>query len=116
MINLYFQNDNIGKDYNGLCDFNKNVDDCIGLCMLILYLHDKKLIDGLIDDTIDILFNNIVLEDDDICFKYICCMYNIFETLDETYIQKYDKRLNILKNSKICKKNKFKIMDILEMV
>ena len=43
-------------------------------------------------------------------------MYNIFETLDKTYIQKYDKRLNDLKNSKICKKNKFKIMDILEMV
>ena len=68
------------------------------------------------DDTIDILFNNIVLDDDDICFKYICCMYNIFETLDKTYIQKYDKRLNDFKNSKICKKNKFKIMDILEMV
>ena len=41
---------------------------------------------------------------------------NIFETLDKSYIQKYDKRLNDLKNSKICKKNKFKIMDILEMV
>lgn len=116
MKTTYFKNDNIRNDYDGLCDFNKNVDNCIGLCMLILYLHDKNLIDGLIDDTIDILFDNIVLDDDDICFKYICCMYNIFETLDKTYIQKYDKRLNDLKNSKICKKNKFKIMDILEMV
>ena len=116
MKTIYFKNDSIQNDYNGLCDFNKNVDNCIGLCMLILYLHDKNLIDGLIDDTIDILFNNIVLDNDDICFKYICCIYNIFETLDKTYIKKYDKRLNGLKNSKICKKNKFKIMDILEMV
>ena len=116
MKTIYFKNDNIRNDYDGLCDFNKNVDDCIGLCMLILYLHNKNLIDGLIDDTIDILFDNIVLDDDDICFKYICCMYNIFDTLDKSYIKKYDKRLKDLKNSKICKKNKFKIMDILEMV
>ena len=104
------------KDYDGLCDFNKNVDNCIGLCMLISYLYEKKLIDDVIIDTIDILFHNIILDDDDICFKYISCMYNIFETLDKSYIVKYDERLKSLKDSKISKKNKFIIMDILEMV
>ena len=62
MKTIYFKNDNIRNNYDGLCVFNKNVDNCIGLCMLILYLHDKNLINGLIDDTIDILFDNIVLE------------------------------------------------------
>jgi len=43
-------------------------------------------------------------------------MYNIFETLDTSYIVIYDERLKSLKDSKISKKNKFIIMDILEMV
>ena len=116
MKTMYFQNNNIRNDYDGLCDFNKNVDDCIGLCMLISYLYEKNLIDNIIIDTIDILFHNIILDDDDICFKYISCMYNIFETLDKSYIVKYDERLKSLKDSKISKKNKFIIMDILEMV
>ena len=110
-----FHNSSIKNNYDGLCDFNKNVDNCIGLSMLIYHLYEFKLIDS-VTDTIDILFHNIILDDDDICFKYISCIYNIFESLDKSYIKKYDERLKNLKNSKISKKNKFKIMDILEMV
>jgi hypothetical protein len=115
MKSYNFHNSSIKNNYDGLCDFNKNVDDCIGLCMLIYHLYEFKLIDS-VTDTIDILFDNIILDDDDICFKYISCIYNIFESLDISYIKKYNEQLKSLMYSKISKKNKFKIMDILEMV
>ena len=111
-----FKNNNFKKDYDGLCDYNKNIDDCIGLCMLILNLQKQNIVTGMLDDMINTLFNNIIIKDNDICYKYISCLYNIFYSIDDSYILKYDERLKALKDSKISKKNKFKIMDILEMV
>ena len=62
------------------------------------------------------MFNNIILDDEDICYKYIISMYNIFNILDKSYIEKYKSNLDKLMNEKMSKKNKFKVMDILEMV
>ena len=62
------------------------------------------------------MFSNIILDNEDICYKYIISMYNIFNILDKSYIEKYKSNLDKLINKKMSKKNKFKVMDILEMV
>jgi len=103
-------------DYDALCELNENIDSSISLSILIVKLESCKIITNHIDSTISRLFNSIVLDDEDVCYKYIISLYNIFEELDNSYISKYDSKLNDLKNEKISKKNKFKIMDILEMV
>jgi hypothetical protein len=46
-------------------------------------------------------------------YRYLCCIENIFKTLD-SIDESYYTRLDILKQSVKSKKNKFKIMDILE--
>ena len=102
--------------YNGLCELNENIDKSIGLTILIIKLELNNIIKDKIDDTIDRMFINIVLEDEYICYKYILSLYNIFILLDKSYIIKYKDKLEKLKNENISKKNKFKIMDILEMV
>ena len=62
------------------------------------------------------MFDNIILDNEDICYKYIISMYNIFNILDKSYIEKYKSDLEKLMKENISKKNKFKIMYILEMV
>ena len=104
------------NNYDALCELNENIDKSISLSILIVKLELNNLIVNQIDNTIEGLFNNIVLDSEDICYKYIISLYNIFEILDNSYITKYAKKLNNLKNHKISKKNKFKIMDILEMI
>ena len=113
--NIYVEKES-KDDYNALCELNENIDKSISLSILIVKLESLKIITNHIDDTISRLFNSIVLDDEDICYKYIISLYNIFEELDNSYISKYNTKLNDLKNSEISKKNKFKIMDILEMV
>ena len=113
--NIYVEKET-KDDYNALCELNENIDSSISLSILIVKLESCKIITNHIDDTISRLFDSIVLDNEDICYKYIISLYNIFEELDNSYISKYNTKLNDLKNSKISKKNKFKIMDILEMV
>ena len=115
MKKIIYIETNRKNDYDALCELNENIDKSISLSILIVKLESCKIITNHIDDTISRLFNSIVLDDEDICYKYIISLYNIFEELDDTYIMKYNTKLNDLKNSKISKKNKFKIMDILEM-
>jgi len=106
----------IEVDYHTLCELNDNIDKSIALSILIVKLESNNLIEDQIDDTIIRMFENIVIDNEDICYKYIISLYNIFELLDVSYIEKYKDKLIQLKNKKISKKNKFKIMDILEKV
>ena len=57
-----------------------------------------------IDDTIERLFNSIVLDDEDICYKYIISLYNIFELLDKQYIIINKDNLINLSNKKISRR------------
>ena len=83
---------------------------------MIIKLELNNILENYIDPTIQRMFNNIILDDEDICYKYIISMYNIFNILDKSYIEKYKSNLDKLMNEKMSKKNKFKVMDILEMV
>ena len=103
-------------DYHTLCELNENIDKSIALSILIVKLEYNNLIEDQIDDTIIRMFENIVIDNEDICYKYIISLYNIFELLDVSYIEKYKDKLIKLKNERISKKNKFKIMDVLEKV
>ena len=106
----------IEVDYHTLCELNENIDKSIALSILIVKLESNNLIEDQIDDTIIRMFENIVIDNEDICYKYIISLYNIFELLDVSYIEKYKDKLIKLKNERISKKNKFKIMDVLEKV
>ena len=113
---IYIESTQKDLDYDTLCKLNKNIDDSIGLSILIIKLELNNILENYINPTIQRMFNNIILDDEDICYKYIISMYNIFNILDKSYIEKYKSDLEKLMNEKISKKNKFKIMDILEMV
>ena len=51
--------------------FNKNIDDSIGLSVLIIKLELNNILGNYIDPTIQRMFSNIILDDEDICYKYI---------------------------------------------
>ena len=114
--NIYIELEQKDKNYDSLCKINKNIDDSIGLSILIIKLELNNILENYIDPTIQRMFDNIILDNEDICYKYIISMYNIFNILDKSYIEKYKSDLEKLMNENISKKNKFKIMDILEMV
>ena len=113
---IYIESTQKDLDYDSLCKLNKNIDDSIGLSVLIIKLELNNILENYINPTIQRMFSNIILDNEDICYKYIISMYNIFNILDKSYIEKYKSNLDKLINEKMSKKNKFKIMDILEMV
>ena len=104
------------NDYDSLCKLNKNIDDSIGLSILIIKLELKSLIKGYTIPIIQKMLDNIVIEDDDIVYKYVMSLYNIFKLLDKQYIIINKDKLDELSNKKISKRNKFKIMDILDLI
>ena len=113
---IYKDNIIIENNYDNLCKINKNIDASIGLSILIVKLELLNIIQNYTDKTIDklfcIIFNNI--NNEDIVYKYIISLFNIFKELDSEYLLKYTEKLNEIKTKNISKKIKFKIMDILE--
>ena len=106
------------NDYQYLCELNKNIDDSIGLSSLIIKLEKNNIINGYIDNIIEKIYYsiNINIDNEDICYKYIISIYNVFKILDKSYIDAYKGNLEDLMNKNISKKNKFKLMDILDML
>ena len=115
-IELVYIENTYTVDYDSLCKLNKNIDDSIGLSILIIKLELKSLIKGYIIPIIQKMLDNIVLDNDDTVFKYVMSLYNIFKLLDKQYIIINKDKLINLSNEKISKRNKFKIMDILDLV
>jgi len=115
-IELVYIENTYTVDYDSLCKLNKNIDDSIGLSILIIKLELKSLIKGYIIPIIQKMLDNIVLDNDDTVFKYVMSLYNIFKLLDKQYIIINRDKLINLSNEKISKRNKFKIMDILDLV
>jgi hypothetical protein len=103
-------------DYLSLCSMNKNIDNFIGLSILIIKLEINKLLNNYSNKIINIMFDNIILDNDEICYKYILSLYNIFSLLKKENIIIYKDKINNIKNENICKKNKFKLMDILDLM
>ena len=113
---IYIESTQKDLDYDSLCKLNKNIDDSIGLSILIIKLELKSLIKGYTIPIIQKMLDNIVIEDDDIVYKYVMSLYNIFKLLNKQYIIINREKLVDLSNKKISKRNKFKIMDILDLI
>tara|TARA_B100000035_G_scaffold228220_1_gene196524 strand:- start:232 stop:636 length:405 start_codon:yes stop_codon:yes gene_type:complete len=108
---LFYDNDISNNDnYNKLCDWNRKIDDITGYSILISYLENEGIIDGILNDILKIVFDDMNDNNSNL-YKLIICVYNIInisKDLDEVYINK----LKELKKKKIESKIRFKIMDI----
>ena len=102
--------------YQELCLKNKNIDNIIGLSLLITYLEKEQIINGLIDNILEPYMDNILIIEDDVeIYKMILSFYNISQihyknkTIPDVYVNKLITLKEKTKSSKI----RFKIMDIL---
>jgi hypothetical protein len=103
--------------YDNLCKVNKNIDEFIGISILIIKLELLSVINDYTDNIIVNMMEKAKVDDNDISYKYILSLYNIFKLLDKDYVNRnLDKLKELSNNEKICKKNKFKIMDILDLI
>ena len=76
-----------------------------------------SVINDYTDNIIVNMMEKAKIDDNDISYKYILSLYNIFKLLDKDYVNRnLDKLKELSNNEKICKKNKFKIMDILDLI
>ena len=82
----------------------------------IIKLEINGLLLNYTERIINKMFESIIIDNDDICYKYILTLYNIFKILDKEDIKDYTDKINELKSKDISKKNKFKLMDILDFM
>lgn len=102
------------KDYDGLCEFNQSSDKCIGLSLLISKLETNLLIQNYTKSIIEKCFDKIDINNNDTTFKYVGCLFKIFELNPLLINIFYNHMIELQKNIK-CKKTLFKIMDILDL-
>ena len=103
--------------YDNLCKVNKNIDEFIGISILIIKLELLSVICDYTDNIIINMMEKAKTNNNDLSYKYIISLFNIFKLLDKGYVNRNLDKLKELSNSdNICKKNKFKIMDILDLI
>ena len=102
------------KDYDGLCEYNSSSDKCIALSLLISKLEYNNLIKNYNKSIIEKCFNKIDINKNDTTFKYVGCLFKIFELNPLLINIFYNHIIELQKNIK-CKKILFKIMDILDL-
>tara|TARA_B100001094_G_scaffold325480_1_gene379903 strand:+ start:22862 stop:23653 length:792 start_codon:yes stop_codon:yes gene_type:complete len=101
--------------YENLCAQNKNIDNIIGLSILITYLEKEGIIQGYIEKVLVPFMNTInnqTTTDIEI-FKMLTSFYNISEIYYKEIPSNYVQILQELKGKTKSSKIKFKIMDIL---
>lgn len=118
IIDKFIENIYIDKkysnDYDGLCEYNRSSDKCIAFSILISKLEKKQLIKNYTKSIIEKCFDKINLNNDDITFKYIGCLFKIFES-NPLSINIFDGHLIELQKNIKCKKTLFKITDIFDL-
>lgn len=102
------------KDYDGLCEYNSSSDRSIALSLLISKLEYIGLIKNYNKSIIEKCFNKIDINDDDTTFKYINCLFEIFN-INILLIHIFDDELIELKQKIKSKKTLFRLMDILDL-
>ena len=116
-FNKFFHSKQTTKDsfYENLCAENKNIDNIIGLSILITHLEKEDIIQGYIHKVLDPFMETIVNVNDIEVFKMLISFYNISEIYykEKGIPEKYKKKMIELKNKTTSSKIKFKIMDIL---
>ena len=70
---------------------------------------------GNLKNTIDKFISTLDISNTELCDKSITSLYTIFTLLDPHFIIVYEDKLQEIKNQDIGKKNKFKIIDIIDL-
>ena len=109
----FFNKFNInGSTYEDFCKRNKNIDNIIGLSILITHLEKVGIISNYIEKVLDPFMEKIDYVEEEELFKMLTSFYNISQLYYKELPLKYKGKLIQLKQKKTTK-IKFKIMDIL---
>ena len=109
----FFNKFNInGTSYEDLCKRNKNIDNIIGLSILITHLEKEEIISNYVEKVLDPFMEKIDKVGEEEIFKMLTSFYNISQLYYEEIPSKYKGKLVELKEKNTVK-IKFKIMDIL---
>ena len=102
-----------GSSYEDLCKKKKNIDNIIGLSILITYLEKEKILLNYVDKVLDPFMERVGETNEEELFKMLTSFYNISQLYYEEIPEKYKEKLVKLKEGK-SHKIRFKIMDILD--
>ena len=102
-----------GSSYEDLCKKNKNIDNIIGLSILITYLEKEKILLNYVEKVLDPFMERVGETNEEELFKMLTSFYNISQLYYEEIPEKYKEKLVKLKEGK-SHKIRFKIMDILD--
>ena len=108
----FFNAEITGNTYEDLCKRNKNIDNIIGLSILITHLEKEGILKNYVEKVLDPFMEKVHHTGDEELFKMLTSFYNISQLYYDVIPEKYKIELNKLKNEKNAK-IKFKIMDIL---
>ena len=109
----FFNKFNIsGSSYEDLCKRNKNIDNIIGLSILITHLEKEEIISNYVEKVLDPFMEKIDTVGEEELFKMLTSFYNISQLYYEEIPSKYKGKLLQLKEKNTAK-IKFKVMDIL---
>lgn len=99
--------------YEKLCSENKNIDNIIGLSILITHLEKEEIINGYIEKVLDPFMDTIDEANEIELFKMLTSFYNISQIYYSEIPEKYKEKMIEQKQKTKSSKIKFKIMDIL---
>ena len=77
-IETIYTDKTYSNDYNGLCEYNHSSDLCIALSLLISKLESENIINNYIKSIIKKCFNKIDIDNSDITYKYVNCLFKLF--------------------------------------
>ena len=101
------------SSYEQLCKENKNIDNIIGLSILISHLEKELILINYIEKIMGPFMDTIENINDTELFKMLTSLYSISQIHYKEIPNKYKTKLESLKKSTQSSKIKFKIMDIL---
>lgn len=108
----FFNAEITGNTYEDLCLRNKNIDNIIGLSILITHLEKEGILKNYVEKVLDPFMEKVHHTGDEELFKMLTSFYNISQLYYDEIPEKYKVELHKLKNEKNAK-IKYKIMDIL---
>ena len=86
-----------GSSYEDLCKKNKNIDNIIGLSILITYLEKEKILLNYVEKVLDPFMERVEETNEEELFKMLTSFYNISQLYYEKYPEKYKEKLIRLK-------------------
>ena len=89
-----------GSSYEDLCKKNKNIDNIIGLSILITYLEKENILLNYVEKVLDPFMERVEETNEEELFKMLTSFYNISQLYYEEIPEKYKEKLTRLKEAK----------------